>query len=56
MIGAWNAPYLTKQGMRNAYASGDYSMQQIAYAFGNHYSTVSRQFQMKERILLDCKT
>ncbi|MGR9046741.1 MAG: hypothetical protein ACU83N_15750 [Gammaproteobacteria bacterium] len=31
-----------KDGMENAYASGDYTMQQIAEAFGVHYSTVSR--------------
>ncbi len=31
-----------KDGMKNAYASGDYTLQQIADAFGVHYSTVSR--------------
>lgn len=31
-----------KEGMKKAYASGDYTMQQIADAFGVHYSTVSR--------------
>jgi len=31
-----------KQGMREAYAGGEYTMQQIADAFGVHYSTVRR--------------
>jgi putative transposase len=31
-----------KDGMRKAYESGDYTMRQIADAFGVHYSTVSR--------------
>jgi putative transposase len=31
-----------KEGMKKAYASGDYTMQQIADTFGVHYSTVSR--------------
>ena len=31
-----------KEGMKKAYESGDYTMQQIADAFGVHYSTVSR--------------
>ena len=31
-----------KEGMNKAYASGGYTMQQIADAFGVHYSTVSR--------------
>ena len=30
-----------KQGMRSAYASGDYTLSQIAGHFGVHYSTVS---------------
>lgn len=32
----------TKNGMRKADETGDYTMQQIADAFGVHYSTVSR--------------
>ncbi len=32
----------TKAGIRKAYETGDYTMQQIADAFGVHYSTVSR--------------
>jgi len=32
----------SKEGMRKAYEAGDYTMQQIADAFGVHYSTVSR--------------
>ena len=31
-----------KQGMVAAYATGDYTLQAIADAFGVHYSTVSR--------------
>lgn len=31
-----------KDGMRSAYASGDYTLSQIAEHFGVHYSTVSR--------------
>jgi len=31
-----------KEGMKKAYATGDYTMQQIADAFNVHYSTVSR--------------
>jgi putative transposase len=31
-----------KEGMRRAYASGDYTLAQIARHFGVHYSTVSR--------------
>ena len=31
-----------KEGMRKAFKTGDYTMQQIAAAFGVHYSTVSR--------------
>ncbi|WP_238527313.1 transposase [Methylomonas methanica] len=37
----------TKQGIRQAYESGDYTMQQIADAFGVHYSTVSRAVKKK---------
>jgi predicted DNA-binding protein YlxM (UPF0122 family) len=32
--------------MKKAYESGDYSMQQIAEAFGVHYSTVSRAIKV----------
>ena len=31
-----------KQGMAAAYATGDYTLQAVADAFGVHYSTVSR--------------
>lgn len=31
-----------KEGMKTAYETGDYTLQQIAHAFGVHYSTVSR--------------
>ncbi len=31
-----------KSGMMAAYATGDYTLQQIADAFGVHYATVSR--------------
>ena len=36
-----------KEGMKKAYASGDYTMQQIADAFNVHYSTVSRVVNKK---------
>jgi hypothetical protein len=36
-----------KEGMKMAYASGDYTMQQIADAFNVHYSTVSRAVNKK---------
>lgn len=32
----------SQDGMRNAFVTGDYTLQQIAQAFGVHYSTVSR--------------
>jgi transposase len=35
--------------MPAAYASGDYSMQQIAMTFGVHYATVSRAVGSVER-------
>jgi Transposase and inactivated derivatives len=41
--------------MAAAYASGDYTMQQIAEGFGVHYSTVSRAVKREEK-LRDCKT
>ncbi len=36
------AVYDTKEGIRKAYETGDYTTQQIADAFDVHYSTVSR--------------
>ena len=36
-----------KQGMIAAYATGDYTLQAIADAFGVHYSTVSRTINGK---------
>jgi REP element-mobilizing transposase RayT len=33
---------ISKEGMKKAYQSGDYTIQQISQAFGVHYSTVSR--------------
>jgi len=36
-----------KKGMKKAYESGDYTMQQIADAFGVQYSTVSRAVNHK---------
>ncbi|WP_238527270.1 transposase [Methylomonas methanica] len=46
----------TKQGITQAYESGDYTMQQIADAFGVHYSTVSRAVKKRVFEMLDCKT
>ena len=40
--------------MSAAYATGDYTMRQIADAFGVHYATVSRA--LKRRVVRDCKT
>jgi len=42
--------------MKKAYASGDYTMQKIAEAFGVHYSTVSRAVNKRYPKMLDCKT
>ena len=43
-----------KSGMVAAYATGDYTLQAIADAFGVHYSTVSRAISGKR--MLYCKT
>lgn len=45
-----------KEGMRMAYETGDYTMQQIADAFGVHYSTVSRAVKKFAFKLRDRKT
>lgn len=46
----------TKEGIRKAYETGDYTMQQIADAFGVHYSTVSRAVKKMVFEMFDCKT
>jgi hypothetical protein len=46
----------TKEGIRKAYETGDYTMQQIADAFGVHYSTVSRAVKKMVFEIFDCKT
>ncbi|NQY25756.1 MAG: helix-turn-helix domain-containing protein [Piscirickettsiaceae bacterium] len=38
------------QAIINAYASGDYSMKQVADWFGVHYSTVSRVVKKAENV------
>jgi len=38
-----------KRGMAEAYRTGDYTMQQIADAFGVHYATVSRAVRAAEQ-------
>jgi putative transposase len=43
-----------KIGMPAAYATGDYTMQAIADAFGVHYAAVSRA--VSGNGMLDCKT
>jgi putative transposase len=43
---AFEAPEI---GMTAAYATGDYTMQQIADAFGVHYATVSRAVNTRVR-------
>lgn len=40
-----------KQGMQLAYASGDYTLSQIAEHFGVHYSTVSRAVGRRRRMV-----
>ena len=47
---------IAKEGMRKAYETGDYTMQQIATAFGVHYSTVSRAVNNSQLKMHDCKT
>jgi hypothetical protein len=37
-----------KEGMAQAYASGDYTLAQVAQAFGVHYATVSRAVSGKK--------
>jgi hypothetical protein len=37
-----------KEGMAQAYASGDYTLAQVAKAFGVHYATVSRAVSRKK--------
>lgn len=44
-----------KIGIQEAYKTGDYTMQQIAHAFGIHYSTVSRIINRKNMVT-HCKT
>lgn len=44
-----------KIGVQEAYKTGDYTMQQIAQAFGIHYSTVSRIINRKHKVP-HCKT
>ena len=38
-----------KEGMAQAYAAGDYTLSQVARAFGVHYATVSRAVSGKRR-------
>ncbi len=42
------------EAMAAAYASGDYTLQQIAEAFGVHYATVSRAVGKRSR-MAECK-
>lgn len=44
-----------KSGIQEAYKTGDYTMQQIANAFGIHYSTVSRVINDRNK-MHHCKT
>ena len=44
------------EAMRAAYATGDYTLAEIASFFGVHYSTVSRAVGKKEDRVLQCKT
>lgn len=45
-----------KAAMATAYATGDYTMQEIAMFFGVHYATVSRAVKKHEPAMRDCKT
>jgi len=45
-----------KEAMVTAYATGDYTMQEIAKFFGVHYATVSRAMKKQGAAMLDCKT
>ncbi|MFH2124222.1 MAG: addiction module toxin RelE, partial [Pseudomonadota bacterium] len=46
-----------KCAMAAAYATGDYTMQEIATCFSVHYATVSRAVRQKQKMsMLDCKT
>ena len=46
-----------KSAMASAYATGDYTMQEIATCFSAHYATVSRAVRQKQKAsMLDCKT
>jgi predicted DNA-binding protein YlxM (UPF0122 family) len=43
--------------MAGAYATDDYTMQEIATCFSVHYATVSRAVRQKQKAsMLDCKT
>ena len=45
-----------KAAMVTAYATGDYTMQEIAMFFGVHYATVSRAVRKHGASMRDCKT
>jgi len=46
----------SKAAMVSAYATGDYTMQEIATCFSVHYATVSRAVKKHEASMRDCKT
>lgn len=61
VIAAKPQPHYTiadkKSAMVAAYATGDYTMQEIATCFSVHYATVSRAVRQKQKTsMLDCKT
>ncbi|MBE3065994.1 MAG: hypothetical protein IMZ73_00995 [Chloroflexi bacterium] len=45
-----------KTAMVTVYATGDYTMQEIAKFFGVHYATVSRAVKKHGATMRDCKT
>ncbi len=46
-----------KAAMAAAYATSDYTMQEIAMCFKVHYATVSRAVRLKQgAIMLECKS
>lgn len=46
----------SKAAMAAAYATGDYTMQEIATCFNVHYATVSRAVKKQEAAMRHCKT
>ncbi|MBU3943366.1 MAG: hypothetical protein L6271_04085 [Desulfobacteraceae bacterium] len=55
LLGGWR--WSSYGAMAGAYATDDYTMQEIATCFSVHYATVSRAVRQKQKAsMLDCKT